>query len=392
MRRALLMLATLTAAAAASGLTPGVDLYVPAVGHGLGQSVNGVSANWRADVWIFNPSETQVATVTVYLLLRNQANPAPAARAFAVNPGATLYLPDIVFNTFGLDNTYGGLRITSPIPVAVTGQSYDANVTVESKQRGTGTAGQFFSAAPAQSAIVYGDATDLIGVDQDDAGTNGTWRSNLALVETTGNSVVLDIQRYDGSGAFVGSIPLSLSGREVYQLNYVLTTIVSTPGTNQRVRVVVTDGTGAVLASVSRIDNRSGDPSTVEMLGGGRDGVYLAKLDKTTYDTPVTLTVSGGAIIQIDATVLFTSEDAGAGCTGGELLRLAQSLSPPAVLSEGAFSFVVSGTATGITATMQLNGSISGYGTLTGTAITTLTGAGACNGSKVWPLVGARLP
>jgi hypothetical protein len=392
MRRVLLMLATLTAAVTAYGLTTGVDLYVPAVGHGLGQSVNGVQANWRADIWIFNPSATQVANVTVYLLLRNQANPAPTGLTFAVNAGATLYLPDIVFNSFGLDNTYGGLRITSSIPVAVTGQSYDANVTVESKQRGAGTAGQFFSAAPAQSAIGYGEATDLIGVDQDNTGTDGTWRSNLALVETTGSSVVLDIQRYDGSGTLIGDLPLTLSGREVYQINYVLTSIAAAFGTNQRVRILVTDGTGAVIAGVSRIDNRTGDPSTVEMLGGGRAGVYLAKLDKTTYDTPVTLTVSGGAITQIDATVLFTSEDAGAGCSGGELLRLAQNLSPPAMLNGGGFSFAVSGTATGVTATMQLTGSISAFGTLTGTATTTLTGSSSCNGSKSWPLVGARLP
>src|SRR5208337_3137487 len=132
-----------------------------------------------------------------------------------------VYLPDIVFNTFGLDNTYGGLRITSSnVPVVATGRSYDANVTVVNKP--LGSAGQFFSATPAAVAIGPGDSTDIIGLDQDDFQAFGTWRSNLALVETTGNPVDLTVQRFDSDGTVLGSIPYHLDGWMVSQINYVL--------------------------------------------------------------------------------------------------------------------------------------------------------------------------
>ena len=133
--------------------------------------------------------------------------------------------------------------------------------------KGQGTAGQFFSGVPADLAIGLGDATDVIGLDQDGFQTSGNWRSNLAFVETTGNPVDLTISRIDSNGTVLGSISQHLDGREVYQINYALTAIVNTTGTNQRIRVAVTGGSGRVITNASRVDNLTGDPATIEMLG-----------------------------------------------------------------------------------------------------------------------------
>jgi len=370
---------------------PGMDLYVPAVGHGLGQVVDGVQAWWRGDMWVFNPSATQIATVDIFLLLRNQGNPNPAVRRITVNPGETRYLPDIVFNTFALDNTYGGLRIVSSIPVVVSGRSYDANVTVVGK--GQGSAGQFFSGVPAALAIGLGDATDIVGLDQDGFQTSGTWRSNLAFVETTGNPVDLTISRIDSNGTQLGSIGYHLEGRQVSQINYVITSIVNTTGTNQRIRVAVTGGTGRIIANASRMDNRTGDPATIEMVGGGREGTYVCKVDKTTYDTPITLTVAGGAVTALDATIVFTDEDVAACGDAAELVGLSVPLSQPVYYDEtGAFAFVVTDpNVGGIGISLQLSGTITVTGQVSGTATTTLTGAGTCTGSKAWAFEGAKL-
>lgn len=376
------------AAVATAVTVPGTDLYVPSVGHGLGSPVNGVTPQWRADLWIFNPS-SRVANVSVALLLRDQANPNPIAVPRTVNPGETLFIEDVVLDLFGRDNTYGALRVTSDVPVVVTGSSYDANVTVEAKQRGTGSAGQFFSALPADTAVGTNEFVDLPGLDQDGASTDGIWRSNLALVETSGNPVTLDIKRLDASGATVTSIPYSLGAREARQINLVLTTIGGGPARNQRVRVTVTGGQGRVLASGSRIDNRTGDPSTVDMAGASRTGVYVCKLDKTTFDTPLTLTVANNTVTSMDATILITDEDAGASCQG-ELLRLAQALDPAVVLEGGTFAFMVGGNAGALTVSLQVAGTIGPTGTVSGQVTTTVSGAGECSGTKAWPLVGAR--
>jgi len=377
-------------AGAAGATVPGTDLYVPAVGHGLGAVSGGVQAWWRGDVWIFNPSTTQSATVSIYMLLRNQGNPNPAVRTITVNPGETRYLPDVVYATFGLDNTYGGLRVVSTTPVVVSGRSYDANVTVVNK--GQGTAGQFFSGVPAELALGLGDSTDVVGLDQDGVQTSGLWRSNLAFVETTGYPVDLTVSRIDSNGTVLGSIGQHLEGRQVSQINYVITTIVNTTGTNQRIRVAVTGGSGRIITNASRLDNRTGDPATIEMVGGGREGTYVCKIDKGNYDTPITLTVAGGAVTALDATIVFTDEDV-ASCSGGELLALVGPLSQPVFYDEvGTFSFVVNNpNVDGIGVNLQVNGTITVSGQVSGTATTTLTGAGACSGSKAWPFAGAKV-
>jgi hypothetical protein len=374
---------------------PGMDLYVPAVGHGYGQTVNGVQATWRSDVWIFNPSTSQAATVYVYMLLRdhpggNTNN--PDERTITVNPGETRYLQDVVGSgLFNLNDTYGGLRIVSSIiPVVVSGRSYDANVTVPPKPQGT--AGQFFSGVPADLAIGLGDSTDIIGLDQDTAQTFGNWRSNLAFVETTGNPVTLTITLLDTNGTPFGSpITKHLDGRQVSQINYIISAF-GTTGTNQRIRVAVIGGNGRVITNASRMDNRTGDPATIEMVGGGREGTYVCKVDKGTYDTPITLTVAGGAVTALDATIVFTDEDI-ASCSGGELLQLAGPLSQPVYYDEvGAFSFVVTNpNVGGIGVNLQLSGTITVTGQVRGTATTTLAGAGSCSGSKTWPFEGAKL-
>jgi hypothetical protein len=390
MRRTLVTLMLVMLAGTAGATVPGTDLYVPAVGHGTGAVSGGVAALWRGDVWIFNPSTTQTATVDIYMLLRNQGNPNPAVRRITVTPGETRYLPDIVYTTFGLDNTYGGLRIVSTIPVVVSGRSYDANVTVVGKTQGT--AGQFFSGVPAELAIGLGDTTDVTGLDQDAYQTTGTWRSNLALVETTGNPVDLTVSRVDSNGTVLGSITQHLEGRQVYQINYVITAIVSTYDTNQRVRVAVTGGTGRIITNASRIDNRTGDPATIEMVGGGREGTYVCSLDRADYKTPITLTVAGGAVTALDATILFTDADV-ASCTDIQLAAFSGPLSQPVYYDDtGAFSFVVSDpNVGGIGISLQISGTITVTGQVSGTATTTLTGAGTCTGSKAWAFAGAKV-
>jgi len=298
MRKILAVLFVVMVAGSALATVPGMDLYVPAVGHGLGAVSGGVQAYWRGDVWVFNPSTTQPATVDIFLLLRNQGNPNPAVRRITVNAGETRYLPDIVFNTFALDNTYGGLRITSNIPVVVSGRSYDANVTVGSKPQGT--AGQFFSGVPGNLAIGLGESTDIVGLDQDNFQTTGLWRSNLAFVETTGNPVDLTVSRIDSNGSQVGSITTRLEGRQVSQINYVITAIVNTYDTNQRIRVAVTGGTGRVIANASRLDNRTGDPATIESvmvyMSGRFEGVVLDSSNSSRVDGGLQLLIGGGAL------------------------------------------------------------------------------------------------
>ncbi len=298
MKRVLMSLCVAMVAGAALATVPATDQYLPALGHAFGAAdVNGVRPWWRGDVWIFNPSSTQSATVTIFLL-RRQANPSPESRVITVDPGDTRYLQDVIYGTFGYDNLFAGLRLLSSIPVLVTAESYDANVTVVNKVQGT--AGQFFAALPANLALELGEASDLPGFDQDGTGTAGTFRSNLAVVETTGNPVTYNLQIYNGAGSLVGTKAYSLGAREVGQINYVITDVTGATGTNDRVRVVVTGGTGRMIAVGSRIDNRTGDPSTIDMVAihqsGQFEGIVLSASTGTIVDGGLQLVIGGGVL------------------------------------------------------------------------------------------------
>ncbi|MBZ5587434.1 MAG: hypothetical protein LAO05_02650 [Acidobacteriia bacterium] len=389
MRRTLLMLWCLVMAGSSLAVTPGTDLFVPAVAHGTGYN----QAQWRADVWIFNPSDTATATVTIYLLLR-QPNPNPTRQVVTVNPGESMYFKDIVgVGLFQQTDASGGLRITSNIPVLVTAESYNNNVTTS---LGTGTSGQFFGGVPAGLSVGANDATDVIGLDQDGVNTSGKFRSNLALVETTGAAVDFVLDRYDPDGTLLGSWACDgtnsscapLGPWEVRQFNLVLSNFTPGTGTNQRIRVRVPSGAGRLIAVGSRVDNATTDPSTIEMSGGGRVGTYLCKLERSDYEAPLTLTVDQGAVTALDATILFT--DADVPSCGGQIMRLTGPLQQPVLYDDqGSFGLTVGDVGLGVT--LQVNGTITTTGSVAGNATVTLTGVPGCNGSKAWPFVGVKL-
>ena len=392
MKKVLVALFCLVLAGSSMAVMPGTDLFIPAVAHAQGFG----GAQWQADLWILNPSPSQTATVNVDLLLR-QANPNPASQSVTIGPGETVYFEDVVgTGLFQQTNASGGLEITSDNPVVATAESYVANVVTS---LGTGTAGQFFGGVPAALAFGTGDATDVIGLDQDGLNTSGKFRSNLAVVETTGFPVDFVLDRYDSDGTLLGSWACDgsssacapLGPKEVRQFSLVLSNFAPATGTNQRIHIRVTGGTGRLIAAGSRIDNTTGDPSTIEMSGGGRTGTYLCVLARSDYETPLTLTVGQGAVTALDATILFT--DADVPTCGGQVLRLSGPLQQPVYYGDdGSFGFQVNNpNLEGANVTLAVSGTITVTGGISGSATVTISGVSGCNGTKAWPFTGMKV-
>ena len=380
--RATFALVLLTIAAAAGAAVPGTDVYLVSVGHTPGVCVEGVCAQWRTDVWVFNPA-SQTANVDIYFYPRG-ANPAWTKVTVTVAAGETHEFTDIILVTFGQDPAAGSLRFVADQAVLVTGRIYDANV---STNKGFGTAGAFLTGQPARTAIGVDEVADLIGLAQDAV---GEWRTNVGLVEVGGFPCTVEAQLLDANGAALGSaVQIPLTALESRQ--FAITELGPLPGLNARVRLRVVTGSGRALAWADRIDNRTGDPANVEIGGATINGVYVAKLDKTSYDTALTLTVESARVSAIDATVLVTDEDVST-CSGGELLRVAGPLPTPVLVEDGQFAFSVSSTTGGASLTLQVTGRIGPDGRLSGSVTQTVSGAGACSGAKAWPLVGARRP
>jgi hypothetical protein len=230
----------------------GTDVFVASAGHGSG---NGGS-QWRTTLWIHNPGSSAV-NCQVQLLLRGQPNPSPAVYNLTVPAGDTVKFEDATWNLFGIEG-YGALRITAGSPVVVNSRIYN--------QPGgsiSDTQGQFFAAVPSSFAIGTGESTDVLGVNQ---ASNGDFRFNFGMVETTGSSASVLVRLYDGDGTMLGSKTYNLGGREAVQVNDLAELGAgSTPTGNGRLHFEVTSGSGRVIAFGSGIANLSSDPSTFEM-------------------------------------------------------------------------------------------------------------------------------
>ncbi len=290
MKNLLASLVVVLAATPVMAVFPGTDLYLPSIAHGQGQCPDGVCAQWRSDVWIYNPSPTSV-DVELCFLQRGQENLSPASQSLTVAAGETRELTDVVAILFNLDEGYGALRVTSDVAVVVTGRVYDSNVQTSG---GTGSAGQFCGGLPAASAIGAGQSTELIGLAED---SEDLLRSNFGLVEVSGSAATVAVSRCDGAGTVLATRTYELRGREAIQKS--VGDVGGPPGSNQRLTVEVTAGSGRVLAFASRLDNRTGDPSTVEMvipatLGNVRVGTFEGTVTTASglIDGAIELTIS----------------------------------------------------------------------------------------------------
>jgi hypothetical protein len=295
MKTRLVVLCLVLVASQALAVTPGKDFYLVSVGHAQGACVGtpAVCAQWRTAMWIFNPSASATAQVTMYFLERNKANPAPVQQSITIAPLETKEYLDAVLTPLGVDGKYGGIRVTSDIDVIVTGRIYDENVP--STKGGTGTTGQFFAGLPPTMAIGNGSSSsDLIGLAQDGASSSGVWRSNFGFQEVTGESCTAQVQRIDANGNVLATKSYTIEGRA--QRQYAITDIGGTqpPGLNQRIRVTVTGGNGKVLVFGSRIDNKTGDPSTVEMTAAAAAAAPTTGLFDGIVFTPDGLLIDGG--------------------------------------------------------------------------------------------------
>ncbi len=360
---------TLTPAALA--VEAGMDLYLPSVGHGEGQCPGGVCSQWRSDTWIYNPSESATATVEVEFLQRDSANHSPPSQTVSVAPGETRELLDVVLSLFGLDNAYGALRFVSDLEVVVTGRVYDANVQTN---LGTGTAGQFFAALPAAMAIGLDQGTDLFGLAQD---VDGTWRSNFGLVETSATAVTVEVSARDASGALLATRSYELEPREVIQRS--ILDVGGGIGSNHRLEVRVTSGSGRVLAFASRLDNRTGDPSTVEMwvaatshATGAFEGAVWDPAG-TLLDGVVRLSVSQDGLVAYEGL-------AGIPCGSGTfVVDFFDIPTAPVAISDGLFNATATiaysdGSTTVFTTEWTLDGAVGDHGVVTGTLRSDTTG------------------
>jgi hypothetical protein len=388
MRSLTLAVAAALVAGTALAVPPSTDIYIPSVAHAPGQCVDSICPLFQTDVWIYNPSTTNSVSVTIAFLPRNTVNSNPTTKTQTVATGETKEIDDIVSSLFNLNPGVGALRFTAATPIVVTGRIYDTNVVTN---KGTGSAGQFFGGLPTQFAIGLGESTTVLGLAQDASGGTGTYRANFGFVETTGNSVEVMVTKVDDSGATLAGKSYTLGAREPRQ--YAITDVGGALGTDQRLIVTVTGGTGKVLAFGSQVDNRTGDPYTVEMVTPlGTSANTTGTFDGVVWASDNPDVVDGGIELTIDSTGLLDYQGSTGIPCGDSSYYVLDFYDTPLqaipIAADGSFSTQVSytyydGTVELFTTNWTLSGTVMPNGVVSGTLRSETTGGtgddAACN-------------
>lgn len=229
------------------------ELFLPSLGRGPG--ANG--SQWYATVWIHNPSQ-QTADITVEFLERGHSNPTPMSQLISIGPGQTLQFKDAFYELFGLETAFGALRFVSTQKVVVSARSFNQIGSDSAESQG-----QFMAALPPGFAVGMGEKTSVTGCSQP---ADGSFRSNVAMIEVAGGTVVARLSLLDGPGVILASKDYSLGPYQPMQINLsALGAGLTVDG--GRAEVSVLSGDGAVLALGSMVGNGtvSQDPSSLEM-------------------------------------------------------------------------------------------------------------------------------
>jgi hypothetical protein len=247
------------------GTAPGAMQIIPVAGAAPGAN----NTYFRTDLALTNDTAgTASGTLTYY-----PRGAAPIAKGVTLEAGRTLQLNDVASTFFGAPNSVGFVvySTASGARISITSRTY---TTVQGQQASFGTG---VPTLPAEFGMRAGE-TRLFGGLEDstratvDLQTPGTFRTNFALIETSGKPVTVtaSILFYNGkqlaAGGAVGALTIQLAPYEYRQYNGMVQAILGTSREtsyddlhNVQIKFTVTSGEGRVIPFVTSTDNGTGD-------------------------------------------------------------------------------------------------------------------------------------
>jgi uncharacterized repeat protein (TIGR01451 family) len=262
------------------------SLIIPAVAH-----VDGVGAKWRTDARLVNLGLTPERYFLNFTSSQEDGTRTGKSAEIRLAPGQTTALDDMVKHWYGLgsiagEGATGVLEIRPLTPTAKTGSALvtrSLNSVASSRtyaKSGLATMGQFIPALP--FSVFVGSRQPeqpqtVLSLQQ--LAQTSDFRTNLGLVEASGNPASVEIRFFDAAGASLVNIPVSLQAGEHRQFNQILAQNGFTNVPVGRAEVEVMSGEGRITAYASVVDNATSDPLLVE-------GVNLANLGASKYVVP----------------------------------------------------------------------------------------------------------
>ncbi len=361
-------LALVATAVPVFALNSGTDIIVPAAAR---------VANWVTDLYIANPGDTTV-TGTVYWLVKEQTNPNPTSITFEIGPGETAVFGDVLDTGFGMASGNGAFRVTASDAVIVNSRIYGVD--------GDSTFGQGFEGVPVGAATQAGAAATVVGLTYSDS-----FRTNIHA--TSGAEGATGALRLlDPAGNEIATANLDLGIWEPYQksVQQVFPGLANFDDATLSVSVTA----GSAVIGASKVDNASGDPTTLESDAtasgsGSDDGTYQISIyDSAFFAAGGNFVIDEGVVTQINGTYFNWDKLEGGdpACTLQFLWGIGMSPTPLADFADGV-TFSDSYTSTGsgvmewtVTFTVENNMVISGTVAAEGSDFTEADELG-CNGT-----------
>jgi uncharacterized repeat protein (TIGR01451 family) len=305
--------------------TPPPDaLIIPAVAH-----ANGINTTFQSDVRVSNTSPKLLKYRLTFTPSGSTGITSGRQTTFSVEPGHTIALDDILASWFGTgeSSAIGMLEIrpltettTSTSSVPLTG--LPDLVTFASSRTFSvtpnGTFGQHIPAIP--FANFLGRALDpskpaLLSLQQ--LAQSDRYRTNLGLVEASGEPASLLVRVFGGLGEQLTAFPVNLAGGEHTQLNAFLAQQGINSLSDGRVEIEVLSAGGKVTAYASVLDNDTNDsllvtPVTINDTGASHWVIPgVADLNNGFANWQTDMRVFNAGTEDVDATLTFYSQNGG---------------------------------------------------------------------------------
>ena len=224
-------------------------------------------AQFRTDIWLFNPDSVNTAIVTLTFhgqVASGGGAPAPISSSpITLAPRETSYLADVLLTTVPADGQVGALEWSSNIPVMGGLRSY----TVPSGCTG-GTFGAFQpgiptaeSMTPKQSGSDSANVLQMFGTNSGEA----VYRTQLDVTNTSPVSVPIEVRVIDPVTAAIygGTQNFTIAPKSLLRVGRIIENVGAPFVNGLRITVAIKEGTsvpsGGVLAVASTLDNRSQD-------------------------------------------------------------------------------------------------------------------------------------
>jgi hypothetical protein len=155
-------------------------------------------------------------------------------------------LIDAVDTVFGFYGS-GALRLTAVEgAILATSRTYNTNPN--------GTFGQYIPGLDAEIAAEHGHDYVLLQLSSSES-----YRTNVGFVNTTGESLALEVDLFTSFAVLLGSVPATLRPYEMRQIPAVFTQVTSESVEDGYAVVRTTTEAGRFFAYASVVDNLSGD-------------------------------------------------------------------------------------------------------------------------------------